>query len=65
MKIRQAKKLLLRPWNKTSRYWIEQLSKESGRSCLQPYRDHRLEKANVTLGRYYKKADKLREKKCK
>ena len=58
MKLRLAKKLLMRPWNKVAPYWIKQLSKENGKSILEPYRDHRLEKAATTIRRW-------RENKCK
>ncbi len=62
MKLRQAKKLLMRPWNKVPKYWMEIIIKERTLDgVLFPYRDHRLEKANVVLGRYFRRFDK----KCK
>lgn len=61
MKLRQAKKLRFSPWNKVAPYWVKQLSKEND-NMLEPYRDHRFEKANVVLGRYFRRFDK---KKCK
>lgn len=63
MKIRQAKKLLMRPWNKMPKYWMKIIIKERTLDgVLFPYRDHRFEKANVVLGRYFRRYDK---KKCK
>lgn len=53
MKIRQAKKLLLRPWNKQSRYWLEQMCKESDRKDYSRFRDHRYDKARRTLERWF------------
>ncbi len=62
MKKRQAKKLLMRPWNKVAPYWMKKIIKERTLdSVLFPYRNHRLEKANVTLGRHYNR----KGRKCK
>lgn len=54
MKIRQARKLLLRPVDRMPQYWLKVVKKEHGRSVLLPYRDSRLQKACVTLSRWYK-----------
>lgn len=53
MKIRQAKKLLMRPWNKMPKSWIIRLV-ESGAS----FSDHRYEKAAIVIRRW-------RKNKCK
>lgn len=58
MKIRQAKKLLMRPWNKVPKYWMQKFYREGVFGIYVQYRDHRLQKAESTIRRW-------RENKCK
>ena len=52
MKIRQAKKLLLRPWNKMPKYWMEKFYRAGVFGIYVQYRNHRLQKAETTIRRW-------------